>query len=1068
MPVADSVTPILFTLPRVSLDAESQAMCTYWDAATQSYPTHGCIGVPNPQPPGHTLAFVPGYQTPDDASLAMAWNISGPMVDDGQCGVRVIDCNSDAPCNGTVLGRSCLVYPTPRSPLLYPAIACPPVANASNSSASNGTTPLQPVLRVFYGQLCPLWQDNEYNCTWDNIKQSFNGGGCVAVGDSMQCMCRHLTDFAAARKPKTATCSSSDMMSQSPRDAVISVKALFGALVGLFGLVRLLSKRAAANAWRANQRQSHHLIQMNLGALLGSRLDRFERASALRKLQSTETGFEEISGGVWTWTLTQLAPIETVDGSSYVSRGSGPVLARHLGIPFVRLRLALPEEMFHGAVGWAVGRPSGLSVASYAHGAHSAGKGNHGRMPWSLDQPAGEAILGTGSTQGNHERLTGTALVFAFLSINKALPEAELARRLDAARAYFNDGSCDGITHASPLGHGFDTLLALFSTMLAKGHLGGADWMAKARLWRLIFLQRPDGGWALSNSIAFSFEARRGELDPSPASCCLPSADDQPAGYVVAEAWDDDVAERGFSEPTILCEDCPLTCSREAVRECLPAALARLGRRRRLEPTAANANRSTATVPVSRVWATALALAVLEDLDFSLLVAAEPHQRTIVDAGQAYLDAIAASSSGLRRMLRSGELRASASHSCDRWVLLLEQTVGALRDADAACSCTGRASGQSKCSPREALAAEQRQVLAGKALKLWQVWMIICTLVLAMLFISTWCVLASSKARLTILACAVANASWLTDCYYLLTSFHGPRFQYSRATNCCLEVRTLLNAGAGLSCGSEVLFTGGASCEASFLRQPCLGFSGDCADLTAQFATLPGAYFYGEPPTCHSTLEEFECRAFPTKDTIEQALLSAFIGGIAVIVVLGCVQTFFEFSNTREEQGGPENWLELPDGRDTWNNREFVKRLYKQVTDFIDELVNSIDDVLGMISVVLQAIVNIALLLWVGAEPHRRWHYQPGIGVRSCDNDFVKLWLRFSWESKLRQALRVAALLITKVGGCIGKQTDDAVDGVHAVRSKVDVLTERLRSAAGLVFVYVFWGILSWMIFTCA
>jgi hypothetical protein len=158
------------------------------------------------------------------------------------------------------------------------------------------------------------------------------------------------------------------------------------------------------------------------------------------------------------------------------------------------------------------------------------------------------------------------------------------------------------------------------------------------------------------------------------------------------------------------------------------------------------------------VWATALALAVLEELDFSLLVAAEPQQRTIVDAGQAYLDAIAASSSGLRRMLRSGELRAAAGHSRDRWVRLLEQTVGALRDADAACSCSGRASGQSKCSPREALAAEQRQVLACKGLKLWQIWMIICTLALLTLFVSTWCVLASLKARLSILACAVANA----------------------------------------------------------------------------------------------------------------------------------------------------------------------------------------------------------------------------------------------------------------------------------------------------------------------
>jgi hypothetical protein len=251
--VENAAKPILFALPRVSLDAESQAMCTFWDAATKSYPTHGCIGVPNPQPPGHTLAFIPGYETPDDASLVTAWNIGGPMLDEGLCRELVIDCNSDAPCNGTVIGRSCLVYPNPRNPLTYPAVACSPLANVSNSSASNGTTPLQPVLRVFYGQFCPLWQDdNEYNCSacpryryrgplaradmrdihsafagWDNIKQSFNGGGCVAVGDSTQCMCRHLTDFAAARKPKIATCSASDMLALSPGDIVTCVPALW-------------------------------------------------------------------------------------------------------------------------------------------------------------------------------------------------------------------------------------------------------------------------------------------------------------------------------------------------------------------------------------------------------------------------------------------------------------------------------------------------------------------------------------------------------------------------------------------------------------------------------------------------------------------------------------------------------------------------------------------------------------------------------------------------------------------------------------------------------------------------
>jgi hypothetical protein len=58
------------------------------------------------------------------------------------------------------------------------------VANTSNATAP------QPVLRVFYGAACPLWQENGLNCSWDNIKQSFVGGGCIASGGATQCMCR--------------------------------------------------------------------------------------------------------------------------------------------------------------------------------------------------------------------------------------------------------------------------------------------------------------------------------------------------------------------------------------------------------------------------------------------------------------------------------------------------------------------------------------------------------------------------------------------------------------------------------------------------------------------------------------------------------------------------------------------------------------------------------------------------------------------------------------------------------------------------------------------------------------
>ena len=204
--VANATTPITFTLPAVPTNGTNkQAACSFYDTVAQTYSTAGCIGVPNPGPPNHTLAFVPGYQTPSDASLALAWSITGPLL--AGCNSTVIDCSLPDPP---------VIYPDPRQPLAIPAVSCP----------VNATKP--PVLRVFYGTHCQLWQPgNAYNCSWNNTLQAFNGTGCAATGNVTKCMCRHLTDFAAARTPKLTTCSLSDLLSLNPADIVTKLKFLF-------------------------------------------------------------------------------------------------------------------------------------------------------------------------------------------------------------------------------------------------------------------------------------------------------------------------------------------------------------------------------------------------------------------------------------------------------------------------------------------------------------------------------------------------------------------------------------------------------------------------------------------------------------------------------------------------------------------------------------------------------------------------------------------------------------------------------------------------------------------------
>ncbi len=112
----------------------------------------------------------------------------------------------------------------------------------------------------------------------------------------------------------------------------------------------------------------------------------------------------------------------------------------------------------------------------------------------------------------------------------------------------------------------------------------------------------------------------------------------------------------------------------------------------------------------------------------------------------------------------------------------------------------------------------------------------------------------------------------------LLTSIW---FYSSRGTQCCTEIRTLLDLGAGQSCTaspmpppppnlsppsppsllvlSDDAAAAATGCDPMLPAGPCLGYTGGCGDLQVQFATLQGAYFYGDPgdESCHSTLEEY-------------------------------------------------------------------------------------------------------------------------------------------------------------------------------------------------------------------
>ena len=623
--VSNASSPIRFTLPPVDTASGDQAACMFWDVAAGVYSGVGCIGLPAPYPANHTVAWLDGFTAHSDADLALSWNLSGPMLDDGACFTAVLDCAHDVPgpyfvdprtSSVLVSNRPGEIYPDPYDPLGVPAVSC------GNGSAGRRT------MRVFYGHGCALLaSDNAYNCSWDNAKQSFVGGGCVSSGPT-KCMCRHLTDFASARVPKISTCSLSDMTSLSPNDLITKLKFLFELVVILFGV-------------------------MNAGAVIGVYMDMSQRKSALLAFQRPEMGFtEHPDGELWTWRCVH-EPLASAVGPP---TGTAVHIARALGMPFVRLRAALPEALVAGSTGHALGRHVGLSVAGLetAHeqnmavmtalrqsfscfaggqrdkipefGADAAAlqlpatkSGAPERIPAfndsaerALSAKKPKAAEAAAASHSEHdevaERMVGTALVLAFMANAKTLKVTELARRVAAASAHFRGVTVRGIDHD------WDWLYACYLLMLSPGNLSSrSGWLEKSRLWRFLMMQRSDGSWNADASIAFALQAHdeRPDAPPPPKTqnkfllllgALLGGDDDAEELFedALADADADERARRLSMVPASSesagdadapPSDCPLTFSHAAIAARMPPQLATLnvGFHRRQEEQARQA-----------------------------------------------------------------------------------------------------------------------------------------------------------------------------------------------------------------------------------------------------------------------------------------------------------------------------------------------------------------------------------------------------------------------------------------------------------------------------------------------
>jgi hypothetical protein len=99
----------------------------------------------------------------------------------------------------------------------------------------------------------------------------------------------------------------------------------------------------------------------------------------------------------------------------------------------------------------------------------------------------------------------------------------------------------------------------------------------------------------------------------------------------------------------------------------------------------ARASTDAPRVPVARIWATLLAIKVLEGMDVCWLVddeAQEGEERTIVDAAREWLEAQGAADPRVGALLDGGELSTAAVKTIDVWRKVLENNIAAVRSLD--------------------------------------------------------------------------------------------------------------------------------------------------------------------------------------------------------------------------------------------------------------------------------------------------------------------------------------------------------------------------------------------------
>ena len=801
--VVNLSTPITFAMQAPAAAADTAVACQWWDTRAEAYSTVGTFALPSPRPAGHAFSWAPNASVENGDYLSEAWQVAGPLLDN--CQQMVLDCRS---------GQN-----------TYESIALDPFDVVGQALIVCGA--VRQRLRVFYGAQCAIWQpSNSFNCHWDATSQTFNGTGCVAA-TTTQCATLHLTTFASTAAPRIAVASASDLADVNPADLTTKLRMLFGVVIGLFGL-------------------------MHVGALVGRVQDGGEQAATLAQLKSRSLGFAEQKGGAWTWRCTQDAVSVKRKGTS----GSLVELARLIGMPYIRLRAAIPEALLPGSVAAATGCAAGLSAAYISSGHVNSSISDVEQVEEQGDDNASiDAIT-----------LTSTALVYALLSMRCIVSESELERQLQLSAAHFESIGADDAA-----GTRLRQLKAYFAAMLASDNLRKhKDWLNRARLWRLVLLSSDAGAYDTSQKgLAFALQA----VSQRPAAVSGAKAAvsrvwaligtavaldqglaDDARPFSAGDAATYRAAESGHATDASFAEDCPLSFSGDAILGCMPPAL--------FTPDLLAANAADG----ARLWTTALCVALMHTLEVSwaLNQPAYPGMagvgdcetcETILDRSSSFLETQFATEAAL------GAVMAAARAQTAEWAAMQQQRISALRSAQLSTAHHVKLMGMRIMGDLAKAGAVGHATFSiflaplADGIKRWQSFVVVISTLVALLTVNIW-------------------------------------LTYSRALICCQDFRALLG------------------CDADF-TQPCRGSTADCVDLPAVFAGIldvgaPAKFSCTAFPDASSARDSFLMGLISFACSLPVTLLIA--NTFACANAADYTPAWLRWSARRTLLLGPKNW----------------------------------------------------------------------------------------------------------------------------------------------------------------